>query len=117
MILGLSQIKETNRAKGPTVISPQWQDLGCILDGINHIYKNNISGMAVILSEDTMQDGKKYLHVSCSFKDRLPTWDDLKEVKNIFIGDEKVAYQVLPRQSEYINLMPYCLHLWSPMEE
>lgn len=45
----------------------------------------------------------------------LPSWEDLRRVKDIFIGREVEAYQVLPKESEYVNVHPFCLHLWVPL--
>jgi hypothetical protein len=36
----------------------------------------------------------------------------LREVKNVFFGEEASAVQILPRESEYVNQHQYCLHLW-----
>lgn len=68
-------------------------------------------GLYVIISGIEI-DHKRWIHVSVSRKSRLPSWDDLKIVKNLFIGLDKKALQVLPAYKEYINLHPYCLHLW-----
>lgn len=118
MDFGLYQIESTKPVipvKARISLPRQWQDIGVLpIEGTGHVFRNTLSGMAVITSEDTMEDGKKYLHVSCSFADHLPTWDDLKMVKETFIGDDRVAYQVFPRKEEYVNVMQYCLHLWSP---
>lgn len=76
-------------------------------------FLNTLSGLYVIASTDTMEDGAKYLHVSCSYPDRLPSWDDLKSVKDTFIGEDREAFQVLPRKKDYVNLHPYCLHVWA----
>lgn len=73
-------------------------------------YRNDL-GLYVIISGIEI-DNKRWIHVSVSRKSRLPSWDDLKIVKNLFIGLEEKALQVLPAHSEYFNLHPYCLHLW-----
>lgn len=68
--------------------------------------------MTVIVSGSTELDGKRWLHVSCARPDRLPKWEELREVKNRFVGEERLALQVLPQKSRYVNLHPHCLHLW-----
>ncbi|MBI9112426.1 hypothetical protein [Maridesulfovibrio ferrireducens] len=79
------------------------------------------SGLIVFSSVDDLQDGEgnesKWVHLSCSRKDRLPTWDDLKGVKKMFLGDEKEALQVFPKTEDYVNLHPFCLHLWAQEQE
>jgi hypothetical protein len=37
-------------------------------------------------------------------------------VKRIFLGRERQALQVLPRESEYVNVNPHVLHLWSALD-
>ncbi len=76
-------------------------------------YKN-ADGLRVLLSVDTIEGGRRWLHVSCSRPGQLPTWEDLRLVKDIFIGRNHEAVQVLPKDEDYVNLMPFCLHLWSP---
>lgn len=69
-------------------------------------------GLRVIASSAIELDGKRWLHVSCSRAVRLPTWDDLGDVKALFIGPGRYAYQVFPPASKHVNLHSYCLHLW-----
>lgn len=79
------------------------------------------SGLAVFASVDEMFDNAgescEWVHLSISRQDRLPSWDDLKGVKKMFLGDHREAVQVLPKAEDYINLHPFCLHLWAPMME
>ena len=76
-------------------------------------FRNILSGLLVLATIDTMEDGSKYLHISCSFQDRLPSWEDLRTVKDLFICEDREAFQVLPKTADYVNLHPYCLHLWA----
>lgn len=80
---------------------------------VGQVFRNTLSGLVVVMSTDIMDDGKRFLHVSCSYRDRLPSWKDLKTVKDIFFGEDREAFQVLPKQEDYVNLHPYCLHLWA----
>jgi len=57
--------------------------------------------------------GKKKVKV----KKRLPTWDEMCRVKNMFWENEETVVQYHPPDNEYINNMPYCLHLWKPFED
>lgn len=36
-------------------------------------------------------------------------------IKSLFWDDEEVVIQYHPKKSEYVNLHPYCLHLWKPI--
>lgn len=51
-------------------------------------------------------------HVSVSYPDRCPTWDEMCMVKDIFFRDDECVAQYHPAKKDYVNLHPYCLHLW-----
>lgn len=53
-------------------------------------------------------------HVSISYADRTPTWDEMCYVKDLFFDPEDCVIQYHPARSEYVNVHPYCLHLWKP---
>ena len=71
----------------------------------------SLGGLRVIAAKED-HGGQRILHVSVSLPSSLPTWADLKHVKEQFIGD-CFAFQVLPPQAEYINVNPNVLHLWA----
>lgn len=62
-------------------------------------------------------DGYGWEHVSVSLKNqkRCPTWEEMCAIKDMFFKPEEVVMQLHPKQSEYVNLHPYCLHLWRPI--
>lgn len=74
------------------------------------------SGLAVLISAARYGDGRRWLHVSASRRRQLPTWEDLRMVKDVFIGHDLVALQVLPRAKDYVNIHPHCLHLWASLD-
>ena len=80
---------------------------------LQRVYYRRRDGMSVIVTEES-HEGKWWQHVSCAFnkKGKLPSWNDLKEVKNIFIGRFKKAIQILPNEKNYVNIHPQCLHLF-----
>lgn len=82
------------------------------IPGIGCAYYNSLRQLTVITSIDVMDDDKKYIHISLSHKNKIPDWDTVKAVKDKFIGKDSDAFIYFPIDSEYINLMPYCLHLW-----
>ncbi len=53
-------------------------------------------------------------HVSIILENRNPTWDEMAYVKKIFFEPEELCIQIHPRQSQYVNLHEYCLHIWNP---
>jgi hypothetical protein len=66
-------------------------------------------------------DDRVWIHVSvCGRTGRdkyyLPSWEELKRVKNDFIGDDRWAYQVLPPQTQYVNDHPFVLHLFATLD-
>ncbi len=42
---------------------------------------------------------------------RIPTWGELRSVKELFLGDV-YTYLVLPPKEFYVNVTPTVLHLW-----
>jgi hypothetical protein len=57
-------------------------------------------------------DGMGWEHVSASFDDRCPTWEEMCRVKDLFWDPEDCVIQYHPPKSEYVNRHPYTLHLW-----
>ena len=55
-------------------------------------------------------------HVSVSRKDRCPTWEEMCQVRAMFWDPEDVVVQYHPRESDYVNNHPNCLHLWRPVD-
>lgn len=60
-------------------------------------------------------DGLGWEHASVSLRTRCPTWAEMCRVKGLFWEPEDVVMQLHPRQSEYVNCHPNCLHLWRPI--
>lgn len=53
----------------------------------------------------------QYKHTSLSHPSRLPTWEEIKEVKELLHGDVTVL-QILPPRNYYVNAHKFCFHLW-----
>jgi hypothetical protein len=68
--------------------------------------------MSVILSDAVELDGKRWRHFSMARADRIPTWEELVAMKELFLGAESRALQVIAPRSEWVNIHPYCLHLF-----
>jgi hypothetical protein len=69
-------------------------------------------GLTVVETTAPQKDGNEWLHISLSFPDHLPSYEDMKQVKAIFAGDENTALQIFPPKSRHVNIHEYCLHLW-----
>jgi hypothetical protein len=73
-------------------------------------------GIRTITTLEQYPDKSWWIHVSMSYPNRLPTWEDLKAVKNLFIGKKKLAVQILPQEDDYLNFHPFTLHLYARVD-
>ena len=48
------------------------------------------------------EDGYEHVSVSPKHRYRIPSWDDMCALKDIFFRDEEEAYQIHPKKSEYV---------------
>lgn len=96
----------------PKILPPHWQIIDAWGDGWRYRTRD---GLAVIVSTAQYEDGREWMHISVSRKDRLPSWDDLKHVKEVIVGNDRYAYQVFPPASQYVNIHQFCLHMWAPL--
>lgn len=94
----------------PRVLPVRWELTEVSMDGA--MFRNRSKGVIVIATVMLEQDGKRWLHISASRRSRIPSWEDLKVVKNLFIGPKRKAIQILPCEAEYVNINPNVLHLW-----
>jgi hypothetical protein len=64
-------------------------------------------------------DGLEWDHVSVTAYclDRCPKWEEMCYVKSLFWDDDNCVIQYHPQASEYVNVHPYCLHLWRPQTQ
>lgn len=85
-----------------------------ITDCPGRTYMNRALGLRVIHSYAYVDD-QWWDYISVSRARRLPTWEDLKLVKDLIIGKDREAIQVLPKEEEFVNIHPHCLHLWCVM--
>ena len=85
---------------------------GCSGDKFNGAFKINFQGTFynVIAS-----NGMGWEHVSVSHNQRIPSWEVMCKIKDMFFEDDEVVIQYHPKKSEYINNHPNCLHLWKPI--
>lgn len=75
--------------------------------------------LAVILSAATELDDKRWLHISVSMMGDpglLPSWANLCEVRDVFLGEEALCLHLLPPKSEHVNIHHGVLHLWHCMD-
>jgi hypothetical protein len=79
-------------------------------------YHNEMLSLMVIISCAVEDDGRKWVHLSVSHLRRIPTWRELVEVRDTFLGDV-YTYQVIPPTEKYINIDSRVLHLWHCLDE
>lgn len=70
---------------------------------------------SVIIS-GTIRDGKKWVHLSYSRKDRYPTWPELLRIRDCFIGPDKVCIQKVPNSIRRRDDI-FDLHIWYCIDE
>ena len=59
--------------------------------------------------------GLDWEHLSVSTPVKTPTWEQMCKMKEIFWGDDEVCMELHPKKEEYVNMHPYCLHIWKPI--
>jgi hypothetical protein len=101
----------------PRILPPGWVLDEMREDGARYIRNFHVGWMTVILSMDTQADGKRWLHLSVSRDGakKLPSWEDMVEAKELFLGAEAKAIQVFPPRSEHYSIGEV-LHLWSCLD-
>ena len=80
--------------------------------GMGEFTKGCIKGMTVIWSY-----GGGWEHVSIDGKKRMPTWDEMCQLKDMLFKEDECCVQYHPPKSEYVNNIPYCLHIWKPIAQ
>lgn len=55
-------------------------------------------------------------HLSVSFPNKIPSWEVMNEMKEMFFKDDEDAFQYHPKKENYINNNEYTLHIWRPLE-
>lgn len=55
-------------------------------------------------------------HVSIAlYAKRLPRWDEMCYIKDLFWNEDEEVVQIHPKKSEYVNIAE-ALHLWRPKD-
>ena len=87
---------------------------GCNGDEYNGVF--NIPLPSGERANVIISNGLGWEHVSVSLKGRCPRWQEMCYIKALFWGDEEIVVQYHPQKSKYVNLHPFCLHLWRPVD-
>ena len=65
----------------------------------------------IIITKDPTETGLKW-HLSISCENRLPTYNELKNARYKYLHDNLQIAQIFPPKAEFVNMHPFCLHLW-----
>jgi hypothetical protein len=74
-------------------------------------------GLTVIASLDDTPNHGKLLHVSMSYANKNPSWEDIRCVRDAFFSETIDTMMVLPKSADYVNLHPYTFHIWQTPTE
>lgn len=95
------------------ILPPTYKIRAFRLDGAAYVRSD---GLSVILSGATQTDGKRWLHLSIARRNRIPSFEELRDAKETFIGPDLYAVQVFPPKEFYVNLNPFVLHLFACLD-
>lgn len=84
-------------------------------DGVDGFVYSKASGRPRMVVIASWAGG--WEHVSVSLKNRCPIWEEMCMVKDIFFREDECVVEFHPPKKEYIDLMPYCLHMWKKVGE
>lgn len=87
---------------------------GYMGDDKNGAFKFRIKGNDYFV---IASNGGGWEHVSVSCASRIPSWEIMCEIKDMFFNEDEVVMQLHPAKKDYINNHPNCLHLWRPIEQ
>ncbi len=76
------------------------------------MYGYFLFGKMAVISSGEAQEGMTWEHVSVSFPDRCPTWEEMSMVKDLFWLPSETVIQFHPPKYKHINHHEFCLHLW-----
>lgn len=73
------------------------------------------TGRRCCFEADFKAGGFEHVSISIYGSRKLPTWEEMSEVKEIFWEDEEEVVQIHPKMSSYVNIVEV-LHLWRPTD-
>jgi hypothetical protein len=88
-----------------------WSLRACLIDGW---LMRTDTRMTIYASGAVKSDGRRWLHLSMSYADRLPSYSEMTATMRAIMGNDAVAihFLALESQSEWINVHEFCLHWW-----
>lgn len=121
------RLQKIMKAKVKEVILPPFWRLHdaygvCSVRWVLFDLSGNTAGVVILepeIHDDDPQGGAggiDWWHLSVSRTTRLPTWDELVQAKECFLGVNARAMQIIPPRSEYVNIDPHVLHLFARID-
>ena len=89
-----------------------WKESPLNMMGIGVGYINLPSGTKASVVVGENEEGWEHVSIEL-FARRLPTWEEMCYVKDVFWNEEEEVVQIHPKKSRYVNLTE-ALHLWRP---
>ena len=109
-----AQLEAGRLQEGPLKTDPSWGATGYFL------VQGPCGALLKIVSSDAKAAQEvgiePWEHVSVSTRKRVPNWQEMCFVKNLFWEPEEIVVQFHPPRSEYVNNHPNVLHLWRPFD-
>ncbi len=100
------------------ILPTTWRELAPLTIGAVpvRVYESAFGLRVLVSQEDRGEATGLWLHVSVSRANKLPSWRDLREVKDLFIGRERCAIHMIPPEAFYVNVHPFTLHLFTRLD-
>ena len=90
-----------------------FKDIDDLGDEYNGAFRFRVNGSPVLV---IASNGDGWEHVSVSHPNRIPSWETMCIIKDMFFEEEEVVMQLHPKKSQYVNFAENCLHLWRPID-
>jgi len=111
------------KPRSQIVGSSRYTRRGRIIEGAE-MCELALHGQVVLCCWSADEDGWEHVSVSPTGSKReqeqpCPTWGQMCEVKQFFWGDDEMAVQLHPAESDYVHGVGYdtnILHLWRPCD-
>lgn len=105
--------------RGRITSGPSASDRSYGANGAFHIGGLCGEKLMIVASDGRDPESQGWEHVSVSTRRRVPNWQEMCFVKDLFWDDEETVFQFHPPGSAYANNHPayahnhrFCLHLW-----
>ena len=102
----------------PLILPSNWKEgplPGSLAGAEGASYARDDGAVSVIATREP-HEGTTWLHISLARRDRYPTWEEIRFIKDLFVGRDKDAVMILPHEVDYINIHKNCFHLYHRLD-